>query len=64
MTVSQFYDMVMFNQFHNIYVKSQETDGKIDTIISVEHLENSPFKDHEIKGFATDWETRFYILWV
>ena len=64
MTVSEFYHMVMLNEFHNIYVKSQETDGKIDTIIGLHHLINSPFKYHEIKHFATDWETRFYILWV
>ena len=64
MTVSQFYDMIMFNEFHNIYVKSEETDGKIDTIIRAEQLDNSPFKDCEIKGFATDWENRFYIIWV
>lgn len=64
MTVSQFYDMVMLNQYHNIYVKSQETDEIVDRIISVSDIENSPYKDHEIKHFATDWETRFYILWV
>ena len=64
MTISQFYDMVMFNQHHNIYVKSELTDGIVDIITSVHQLEKSRYKDSEIKGFATDWETHFYIIWV
>lgn len=56
--------MVMFNQYHKIYVKSELQDVIVDTITTVEQLEKSRYKDDTIKGFATDWETRFYILWV
>lgn len=64
MTVSQFYDMIMFNRYHNIYIKSEETDEIIDIIVSASQLVTCLYSDCEIKGFATDWETRFYILWV
>lgn len=63
-TVSQFYEMVMLNEWHILEIKSHDTDAKIDGIIRVEHLENSPYKDYEIKHFATDWNKRVYILWV
>ena len=64
MTVEQFYEMVMFNQYHNIYVKSEASDEIIYTIKTVDDLMRCPYSHNFIKNFATDWETRFYILWV
>ena len=64
MTVQDFYDMIMFNSFHNIHIKDQKTDEVVDTITNVNQLVKSKYSNKLIKGFATDWETRFYILWV
>ena len=64
MTVQDFYDMIMFNSFHNIHIKDSKTDEVVDTIRNVNELVKSKHSNKLIKGFATDWETRFYILWV
>lgn len=61
MTVQQFFDMIFCNEYHNIRLKSQETDKSL-----VEFSNGVPdeFSNQEIKGFATDWYEKIYILWI
>ena len=61
MTVQQFFDMIFCNEYHNIRLKLQETDKSL-----VEFSNGVPdkFTNCEIKGFATDWDAKIYILWI
>ena len=64
MTVGQFYDMVFLNEYHNIRVKSSETDKTITEFSRSTEVKDESLLDKEIKEFAPDWEKRIYILWV
>lgn len=64
MTIKQFYDMVFLNSYHNIRVKSSETDKVIAEFSKTTGKKAQSLLDKEIKEFATDWEKRIYILWV
>ena len=61
MTVQKFFDMVFTNEYHNIRLKSDNTDK---VLIEFSREVPDSFADREIKGFATDWEKHIYILWV
>lgn len=61
MTVGEFFDMVSLNEYHNIRLKDDETD-KV-----VEEFSNGvadAYFNKVIKGIATDWIERVYILWI
>ena len=56
--------MVFLNEYHNIRVKSSETDKTITEFSRSTEVKDESLLDKEIKEFATDWEKRIYILWV
>lgn len=64
MTVSEFYDMVLLNMNHRLRIKEMETDVILDNIESVKSLENSKYKNKEIKHLSTDFVNRIYVLWI
>lgn len=61
MTVSDFFDMVFTNEYHNIRLKSSEKDK---TITEFSNGVPDKYADSVINGFATDWDKRIYILWI
>lgn len=64
MTVAEFFDMVMTNEYHKICIKSAKTDSILDYFESVDGFEKSKYGFRKIVDFATDWKERVYILWV
>lgn len=64
MTVVAFFDMVFLNEYHNIRVKSRETDKIIVEFNKIKGKKVENILEKEIKEFATDWENHTYILWV
>lgn len=61
MTVQEFFDMIFTNEFHNIRLKSKETDKAL-----IEFSNGVPdiYSDKIITGLATDWDARIYVLWI
>lgn len=63
-TVADFWDMIMLNEFHNVLIKSVDTDDRLVYVEDSEALQRSKYDNYVIKHLATDWENRVYILWV
>lgn len=63
-TVKEFFEKVFLNEYHNIRVKSSDTDKVICEANSLEDIIFFGVEDKTINDFATDWEKRTYILWV
>lgn len=61
MTVQEFFDMVFTNEFHNIRLKSKETDK---ALIEFSNGVPDAYVNKKITGLATDWDARIYILWI
>ena len=61
MKVNEFFEMVRWNEYHNIRLKCTKSD-----CILTEFNDEVPTKyaDMQIKGFATDWYEKIYILWI
>ena len=62
--VVDFWDVVMLNGYHNVRIKSHSTDEVLAFFDSSEGLEKSGYSDYKIKHFATDWNSKTYILFV
>lgn len=63
-TVGDFFEKVFLNEYHNLRIKSSETDTIICEFDSLAGLEKYQVADKTIKEFSTDWENRIYILWI
>lgn len=63
-TVGEFFDKVFLNEYHNIRVKSSDTDTILYEFDNISDMERYGVANETIKDFATDWNNRIYILWI
>lgn len=63
-TIGEFFEHVFLNEYHNIRVKSSETDAIICEFDNSYDMERYGVENKTIKSFATDWNNRIYILWI
>jgi hypothetical protein len=61
MSVKEFFEMIRWNEYHNVRL----IDNDIDKVI-IEFSDEAPsrYACETIKGFASDWEHRIYIIWI
>lgn len=61
MSVREFFEMVRWNEYHNVRLKDKESDNAL-----VEFSDDVPdmYGSKIISGIASDWEAHIYILWI
>lgn len=64
MNVKEFFEMVCFNEYHNIRLKSDKTDLVITEFSKITDNVDEELLNAKIKNFATDWYKKIYILWI
>lgn len=61
MLVEEFFEMIRWNEFHNVRLKDEKSD-----ITLAEFSDDVPemYGSKTIRGIASDWDARIYILWI